>query len=282
MDIELTGTYPIIIDGRETGEVSVTREGLFWCFNAKSEMLQDIVRLSVFGEDGEGYLGVMSPENDALTLHKKLSRTALSSFPKSIDHCGKRGEPQYPSTPPEVSVSDSDVSLSESDTSEAALESTSLPEENEASSPPSEKDEEVLEDSTPQESEIPPPIESFSPPDSIVLPVKFTPPADIAPPEDMPPPVEITPPIEMAPPSIWRPCILPCSLFSDVEAKSAIGEIKGALVSNEGEYTRLAVPLSAVEGIGRKSIFCFDHSEEIDGGRYVICRIKNGKICGAS
>lgn len=270
MDIELTGTYPIIIDGRETGEVSVTREGLFWCFNAKSEMFQDIVRLSVFGEDGEGYLGVMSPENDTLTLHKKLSRTTLASFPKSIDHCGKKGEPQYPSTPPKVSVSDSDVSISESDTAEAELESTSLPEESEASSPPSEKDEEVLEDSTPQESEIPPPIESFSPPDSIVLPVKFTPPANMAPPADM------------APPSIWRPCILPCSLFSDVEAKSAIGEIKGALVSNEGEYTRLAVPLSAVEGIGRKSIFCFDHSEEIDGGRYVICRIKNGKICGAS
>lgn len=245
MDIELTGTYPIIIDGLKTGEVSVRREGLFWCFDAKSEIQQDIIRLSVFGDGGEGYLGVMSPENDALALHKKLSRTALAAFPKSIDHCGKKGEPQYPPESPAdtVSVSEDNVPVSESDT---------ISQESETSSPQDENNAEVSEDDAPQESDIPPPIE------------------------------EHPPPAHMVAPSKWRSCVLPCSLFSDIEAKSAIGEIRGALVSNDGDCTLLAVPLSEVDGIGRKSIFCFDRSEEIEGSRYVICKIKNGKICEAS
>lgn len=265
MDIEVTGTYPIIIDGRETGEVNVTRKGLFWCFNARSEMLEGIIRLSVFGDGGEGYLGVMSPENDALTLHKKLSRSALKTFPKSIDHCSKKGEPQYPAKnqetvaasevpvrevpAPEVSVPEETVSDLDSATSTS--EPTSHSEDNEASVPLSEEDDEVPEDAPPQEVETPPPI------------------------REHPPPVQIMQPK-------WRPCVLPCSLFSDIEAKSAFGEIRGALVSNDKDFTQLAVPLSAVDAIGKKSVFYFDRSEEIDGTRYVICKIKNGKIYGAS
>lgn len=93
MENELTGCYPIIINGSQRGSLEVTREGLFWCFSAESEKLGDeIVRLSVYGDGGEGYLGVMEPEGEKLHLKKKLSRSVLAAFPKLITHGGRQGE----------------------------------------------------------------------------------------------------------------------------------------------------------------------------------------------
>lgn len=94
MEKELTGNYPIIIDGRETGRISVDREGLFWCFEASSEMCDGIIRLSVYGDGKEGYLGVMEPRGNGLRLRRKLSRAGLTAFPNSITHGGRQGEPQ--------------------------------------------------------------------------------------------------------------------------------------------------------------------------------------------
>ena len=94
MEKELSGNYPIIIDGRETGRISVDREGLFWCFEANSEMCDGIIRLSVYGDGQEGYLGVMEPRGNGLRLRKKLSRAGLTAFPKTISHGGRQGEPQ--------------------------------------------------------------------------------------------------------------------------------------------------------------------------------------------
>lgn len=94
MDMQLTGNYPIIIDGNETGRMDVSREGLFWCFEATSDMTDGIIRLSVFGDDGEGYLGVMEPKGKRLSLTKKLSRSGLRGFPRTISYGGKQGEAQ--------------------------------------------------------------------------------------------------------------------------------------------------------------------------------------------
>ncbi len=92
MDIELTGSYPIILSGAETGTLAVVRDGLFWIFDAKCTMQKDLVRLSVFGEDGEGYLGVMEPCGDSLVLTKRLSRATLAGFPQTITHAGVHEE----------------------------------------------------------------------------------------------------------------------------------------------------------------------------------------------
>ncbi|MGI5986399.1 MAG: hypothetical protein ACOX7O_11225, partial [Oscillospiraceae bacterium] len=62
MENEITGIYPIIFDDMTVGEIAITREGLFWTFAAKCEMRDEIVRLSVFGDGEEGYLGVMEPD----------------------------------------------------------------------------------------------------------------------------------------------------------------------------------------------------------------------------
>lgn len=94
MDLELTGNYPIIIDGRECGRIDVGRDGLFWSFEATSAMSDGIIRLSVFGEEGEGYLGVMEPAGERMRLKKKLSRSAIKDFPQKITHGGRQGQAQ--------------------------------------------------------------------------------------------------------------------------------------------------------------------------------------------
>ena len=92
MEFDLSGTYPIILEGEEAGELCVERDGLYWVFDAKCARRPGLLRLSVFGADGEGYLGVMEPCGDALVLTKRLSRHALSGFPTAITHAGAAGE----------------------------------------------------------------------------------------------------------------------------------------------------------------------------------------------
>lgn len=114
MEIEISGNYPIILDGETTGELTITREGLFWSFDAKCELRNEIVRLSVYGDGIEGYLGIMEPFGDMLRLTKKLSRNALNEFPMNISHAGEKGEmdsiatvdyfnPPEPAEPPRYS-----------------------------------------------------------------------------------------------------------------------------------------------------------------------------------
>jgi hypothetical protein len=94
MENDFAGTYPIIIDGQTEGELTVSREGLFWVFEAKCNMRDDIVRLSVYGDGAEAYLGIMEPRNDILFLERKLSRSALGAFPQNITHAARKGMPE--------------------------------------------------------------------------------------------------------------------------------------------------------------------------------------------
>lgn len=88
----MSGVYPIILDGERTGEISVIRDGLFWRFEARNRMYPELIRLSVYGDGAEGYLGVMEPCDGELTLTKRLSRNAVSGFPRSISFASRRGE----------------------------------------------------------------------------------------------------------------------------------------------------------------------------------------------
>ena len=87
----MEGTYPVLIEGRERGRLTVTKQGLMTVFEAECEDAGGVLRLSVYGER-EGYLGVMVPDEDgALRLKKSLSRSALMPFPKKISHAAKSG-----------------------------------------------------------------------------------------------------------------------------------------------------------------------------------------------
>lgn len=87
----MSETYPVMLNGEKKGTLTVSREGLTTRFDARCEDTGAIVRLSVYGGGREGYLGVMTPENGALTLHRKLTRAALAPFPSEIDFAAEAG-----------------------------------------------------------------------------------------------------------------------------------------------------------------------------------------------
>ena len=87
----MSETYPVMINGEKKGTLAVSREGLTTRFDAKCEDPGTLVRLSVYGGGREGFLGVMTPENGALTLHRKLTRAALAAFPAEIEFAAEAG-----------------------------------------------------------------------------------------------------------------------------------------------------------------------------------------------
>lgn len=91
MENEISGTYPIILDGAEVGTLTVTKQGAFWVFEADCQWQAEIVRLSVFGGGQTSYLGIMDPVGNRLRLKKKLSRAAVAGFPQQISHAGRQG-----------------------------------------------------------------------------------------------------------------------------------------------------------------------------------------------
>lgn len=84
--------YPLLIDGRESGELRVTRRGALTIFEAEAEDGGGILRLSVYGGGREGYLGVMSPSGEGrVALRRQLSRAALRDFPEQIEYAAPAG-----------------------------------------------------------------------------------------------------------------------------------------------------------------------------------------------
>ena len=92
----MEGTYPLLLDGARTGEVRVAAEGGWTVFDVQSECVTGVVRVSVYGAGREGYLGVLAPEGETLTLHRRLSRSDLRGFPAQIEYAGRAGQPQTP------------------------------------------------------------------------------------------------------------------------------------------------------------------------------------------
>ena len=88
----MEGKYPLLIDGRESGELTVTRRGALTLFEAEAEDGGGILRLSVYGGGREGYLGVMSPSGEGrVALRRQLSRAALRDFPEQIEYAAPAG-----------------------------------------------------------------------------------------------------------------------------------------------------------------------------------------------
>ena len=88
----MEGKYPLLIDGRESGELRVTRRGALTLFEAEAEDGGVILRLSVYGGGREGYLGVMSPSGEGrVALRRQLSRAALRDFPEQIEYAAPAG-----------------------------------------------------------------------------------------------------------------------------------------------------------------------------------------------
>lgn len=83
--------YPLIIDGNESGTLSVSEEGLYTCFEAHAGERDGLVRLWVCGGGECAYLGVMQPWSGGLYLRRRLSRSELKGFPAQIEYAADRG-----------------------------------------------------------------------------------------------------------------------------------------------------------------------------------------------
>lgn len=78
--------YPVFIDGRECGSLSVSRDGLLTKLEAQCRHSEKLVRLYIFGNGKSTYLGVMQPQNDKLCITKKLSRSQMKALPEKIEY----------------------------------------------------------------------------------------------------------------------------------------------------------------------------------------------------
>lgn len=83
--------YPLIVEGQEWGRLSVEKEGLFTVFEAQCRMCEGLLRLSVYGQGREAYLGLMQPWSGGLYLRRKLSRAQQKDFPEEIEYAAPAG-----------------------------------------------------------------------------------------------------------------------------------------------------------------------------------------------
>ncbi len=110
----MDGKYPVMIDGRAVGTLEVSRHGAVTVFDVRCRMLEGIVRVSVYGQDSEGYLGVLAPEGEGLRLRRSLSPAAMRTLPRDIVEAGPAGLgrasiPVLPDVPERPGESDADA-----------------------------------------------------------------------------------------------------------------------------------------------------------------------------
>lgn len=78
--------YPVYIDGVRRGTLTVTQEGIRKRFTARCEMLDGIIRLSVYGQGKSACIGVLCPKNGRLELSKCFTRNEMCAFPEKIEY----------------------------------------------------------------------------------------------------------------------------------------------------------------------------------------------------
>lgn len=131
----MLGTYPIIIKGEKCGELTVSKEGAYTRFVADCLSFGGVIRLSVYGGEREGYLGVPMPVEGRLHLDKRLSPASMRSFPKEIERCSLAGEKpeSFPDPEPECipeTVCESEEKVEEPcETEEKPCEKAEAPED---------------------------------------------------------------------------------------------------------------------------------------------------------
>lgn len=247
MEHELTGCYPIILDGNETGRLTVSREGLFWHFEAECTLREELLRLSVYGEGSEGYLGVMEPRDGMLRLSKKLSRSGVDCFPTAISYATRAGE-----APPMLTCV----------------------EEEPAGEEEQQKEDEPC-DELPQEDDKPPP-EVCDTPLSEQASVTDAEACDDCPTDGFAEPLgertEVHPCLEEL--GNWKHCPNPCSLFADLGAKSICAGISGALMRVADDGVILAVPAAVAGALPENKILIFSETEMISGRAYCLANVK--------
>ena len=77
--------YPIYIEGRRSGTLSETAEGLYTVFQADCPRRNGLIRLWLHGGGQSACLGLLAPRGERLVLTRRLSRRARAAFPRLIE-----------------------------------------------------------------------------------------------------------------------------------------------------------------------------------------------------
>ncbi len=84
--------YPMYLDGRAAGELSVTEVGMYDDYRAACRIPGPaFLRAYLVGEQGEMLLGVLAPEGGAYSIRRRLSRRETSDLGKLL-RCDARRE----------------------------------------------------------------------------------------------------------------------------------------------------------------------------------------------
>ncbi len=77
--------YPIYIEGRPSGTLTETAEGLYTVFQADCPRRNGLIRLWLHGGGQSACLGLLAPRGERLVLTRRLSRRARAAFPRLIE-----------------------------------------------------------------------------------------------------------------------------------------------------------------------------------------------------
>lgn len=142
-------SYPLILDGTQAGTVEVSRMGGWTVFDVRCANAGGIVRVSVYGDGKEGYLGVLAPEGEGLALRRRLSRNDLRTFPARIEYASSAGqsaapalqaEAETPREPAEPEAPDPEESEGRPPSDDAGEEKNGAEPEQKRTPPPSYED----------------------------------------------------------------------------------------------------------------------------------------------
>lgn len=264
-------TYPIIIDGALAGKLTVDRQGPRTAFDAECAMRPDLLRISVYGGGREGYLGLLAPEGERLTLHRLFSRSQLRDFPQEIERVERAG------LPPEVPDAAAEAG-------EPEPEAPAEQREPEAA-PAQEASEGVQMSKTAMEKEAPKPCpepERAAEPDAQERRPETMPESDVQEPcpEPESPPEPDTP--KSCPDPESKPEPQPADARAAREQASTPEEEPldwfaspdGALVCFDGVHSLIALPL----GDERIPAGVPGEQREIEGREYLVYRTRDGRL----
>lgn len=96
--------YPLYIDDKLAGTLSVTREGLFTRFEASIPDTGELTRLYIYGSGMSACLGVMLPRNGRMVISKRLSRAAMAALPPEIECASDSPAKQRPTDGEDVTL----------------------------------------------------------------------------------------------------------------------------------------------------------------------------------
>lgn len=84
-EVRATDKYPLYLDGKAAGELTVTEAGMYMEFRAACRGGDGaLLRAFLVGEKGEARLGVLAPEGGRLGIRRRLSRQEAGKLGKLL------------------------------------------------------------------------------------------------------------------------------------------------------------------------------------------------------